>query len=561
MARPSWLLAAAAAAAAALLARRRRRRARALERRLLELLEEVEARLAVPPAALAAARDALAAQMAAGLAGAPGGLMMIPSFVDAAALPTGRERGVVLAADLGGTNLRVLSLRLGGGGGGAGAGAAGGDAASASASAPAASRDGHRVLALREWPIPDACFDTADSARALMDWVAARVLEVSPGAAGPGAPGAPPPALGLCFSFALAQTALDAGRLLAWTKQFRGAGLVGEDVPAALRAALARAGAPRLRLCAVVNDTVAALAAARGAAPGGAAAAAVILGTGTNAAYMEARAALAARLPPTDGAESAESGAAASGSADTAAADSSNAKLGLPMAVNTEWGDADVSADAFCRIEEDLWVDAASPNPGRGRFEKLVAGLYMGEVARRVLARLAAAGGLFGGGARAPELARAGTLGGAAFAAAAADTSPGLDAAGAVAAAAFGAATASAAEREAVRRVCRAVARRSARLVAAALAAVLARAAAAAPDAAPGAPVVVGVDGSVFSKFHLHGELLREALGELLGAEAAARVELRLVEDGSVMGAALVAAAAAAHEEAAEAAAAAVDTL
>jgi hexokinase len=541
MARPSWLLAAAAAAAALLARRRRRRRARsrALERRLLELLEEVEARLAVPPRALAAARDALAAQMAAGLAGAPGGLMMIPTFVDAAALPTGRERGEVLAADLGGTNLRVLSLRFGGS---AADGAVGDDTTSASASAPAASSDGHRVLALREWPTPDACFDTADSARALMDWVAARVLEVAPGAAGPGAPGAPPPALGLCFSFALAQTALDAGRLLTWTKQFRGAGLVGEDVPAALRAALARAGAPRLRLRAVVNDTVAALAAARGAAPG--AAAAVILGTGTNAAYLERRDALAARLPPTGG------GAASESTAD--------ADTGLLMAVNTEWGDADVSADAFCRLEEDLWVDAASPNPGRGRFEKLVAGLYMGEVARRVLARLAAAGGLFGGGARAPGLARAGALGGAAFAAAAADASPGLDAAGAAAAAAFGAATTSAAEREAVRRVCRAVARRSARLVAAALAAVLARAAAAVPGAAADAPVVVGVDGSVFSKFPLHGELLREALGELLGAEAAARVELRLVENGSVMGAALVAAAAAAHEEEeAEAAAAA----
>lgn len=41
----------------------------------------------------------------------PGGLMMLPSFVDV--LPSGHERGDCYAIDLGGTNLRVAHVRLG----------------------------------------------------------------------------------------------------------------------------------------------------------------------------------------------------------------------------------------------------------------------------------------------------------------------------------------------------------------------------------------------------------------------------------------------------------------
>ena len=87
--------------------------------------------------------------------------------------------------------------------------------------------------------------------------------------------------LGFTFSFACAQTALDAGTLLGWTKGFALQDGVGSDVVALLRAALADAGS-RLRVAALVNDTVGTLAAARYADPQ--ACMSVILGTGARCA-------------------------------------------------------------------------------------------------------------------------------------------------------------------------------------------------------------------------------------------------------------------------------------
>jgi Hexokinase len=49
-------------------------------------------------------------------------------------------------------------------------------------------------------------------------------------------------------------------------------------------------------------------------------------------------------------------------------------------------------------------LDAASSNPGEMIFEKLVSGMYMGEVACRIMLKLACEGSLFGG--RVPEVGR-----------------------------------------------------------------------------------------------------------------------------------------------------------
>ena len=91
--------------------------------------------------------------------------------------------------------------------------------------------------------------------------------------------------LGFTFSFACAQTALDAGTLLGWTKGFALVDGVGSDVVGMLRAALADAGS-HLVVAALVNDTVGTLAAARYADP--LACVSVILGTGArvNAAVV-----------------------------------------------------------------------------------------------------------------------------------------------------------------------------------------------------------------------------------------------------------------------------------
>ena len=190
---------------------------------------------------------------------------------------------------------------------------------------------------LREWPIPPDCFDTENGR--LLDWVAEQTLEMArEGGLTAGAP--TPLVIGFCFSFAFEQTALDNGRLLLWTKNFRGGKLVGQDIVAALVAAFAARGAA-VTIPAIMNDTVATLVALRYTDP--ATRAGIILGTGTNCAYLE-RIERIATLPRT------------------------YRPRGREMVVNTEWGDLDDAALPRCR--EDLRVDCASPNPGRGTFEK-----------------------------------------------------------------------------------------------------------------------------------------------------------------------------------------------
>jgi len=83
------------------------------------------------------------------------------------------------------------------------------------------------------------------------------------------------------------------------------------------------------------------------------------LGTGTNAAYVEQAAKIGKGRGVEDGSRETE------------------------MAINTEWGNLDTAA---VRNEHDAAVDAASENPGLQRFEKMVSGMYLGELLRTALA-------------------------------------------------------------------------------------------------------------------------------------------------------------------------------
>ena len=59
------------------------------------------------------------------------------------------------------------------------------------------------------------------------------------------------------------------------------------------------------------------------------------------------------------------------------------------MIVNTEWGAFGNQGELdFILTKWDREVDAASINPGKQIFEKMISGMYMGEVARQVLVDL-----------------------------------------------------------------------------------------------------------------------------------------------------------------------------
>lgn len=267
-----------------------------------------------------------------------------------------------------------------------------------------------------------------------------------------------------------------------------------------------------------MNDSVASLVGAQFADPR--VRASVILGTGTNCSYVEDVRNIKT-LPAT------------------------YRKHGDRMIVNTEWGDCALPAETLgVALEEDAEVDRESANPGHGLFEKLISGLYVGDVARRIIVRIASNTGLLGG--RSLTLDRLEGFDGAAVSRAYHDDSDDLGDVGALFAARG--TTTTLEERRVVKAVCSMVAVRSARLCAAAMAAI-ATTADGGDGGDGGSPpsVVISVDGSMFTKFDGYRELVSAAIDELRGAPEdhatpTPPIEIILADGSSVSGAAICAA-------------------
>ena len=404
------------------------------------------------------------------------------------------ETGHYFAIDIGGTNFRVIHVDL------------------------APTRGGVTRLEMRDAPIPDAAYTCPVDG--LFDMMATTLLTFGKELGVLGAEGAPPPTIGFCFSFPCDQTALDGGRLLKLTKRFNNPGAVGVDPVVALRAALKRAGEPGARVVALLNDSVGTLAGGRYADPS--VELGVILGTGTNAAYVESAAAVT-KLP---------------------ARAAKRLRTGR-VVVNTEWGGfADASLPT---LPADVALDAATPHAGEQLMEKQMSGMYMGEVARRLLVELADGGALFSAASIPKALREPGALTTADVATCDGDRSLTLTAVGRVLAR-VGGEGASWLDRRVVRRVCHLVARRSARLLATAVASLLCQigrdGSGEAAAATGAAPVAVAVDGGVFEHYALYRAYVEAGLIDLLGPAAAASIALNRVRDASSRGAAFLAAAA-----------------
>ena len=421
------------------------------------------------------------------------------------------EKGEYFALDLGGTNLKVVWVKFG----------EDGDRRIV--------RDGMSFLFrrmearcdvmfcmlqvdhdVREWSIPEECFDT-DNGK-LFEWMVEKAVEMID--AHRMGVEKHPVICGFCYSFACEQKNLDEGRQLLWTKSFRGKGLIGENVVEVLSDTFRRKGVD-VKVPALMNDSVAALVGAKYRDPD--TKVGVILGTGTNCAYIESVKNIKT-LPEVYN------------------------KRGDFMIVNTEWGDAKLGG-ALPACEEDLWVDFSSANPGHGLFEKLISGLYVGDVARRVMLRIAEQTGYFGGYAfpAGSGLAKPQSFDGAHLSAVYHDDSEQLDGILEVFKDAFCIESLSYKERAIAKEICTMVTVRSAKLCAAAIAAVLRREFENSPT---DDKIVVSVDGSMFTKFDGYQDLVRRAVDEILdGSIQSQDVEIKVADGSSVFGAAIVAAA------------------
>ncbi len=412
---------------------------------------------------------AFRAEMARGLAGNPGSIAMRPAFVGR---PTGDERGRFIALDLGGTNVRASLVELRGEG-------------------------GIRTVGASAFRLPS----TRGSADDLFRPIAEFLSEAAGDARG----------LGFIFAFPMEQSGIRAGRLTKWTKEFAFDGVEGADVVELLERAIAEASADRpelrrLRVSALANDTVSAMAA--GAYLDARCEMGLIVGTGTNMAV-----ALPSRLALARGAASMD--------------------WRGEMAFNMECGNFD--GVRAIRTEADRRLDAESDTQGQ-LLEKMISGRYLGEIARLEALRLAERGDAFDGATREGSAFRIPY----AFttehlADIAADSAPAL-ATTDMTLRRLGAPPRHPEDALRLRRICVDVSRRSARL-----AAMMIAATAGFDGDAAGRARSVAVDGSLFGGIPGYQRVIEQALGEMMG-EDAANVRLAYMRDASGVGAAVIAA-------------------
>ena len=161
--------------------------------------------------------------------------------------------------------------------------------------------------------------------------------------------------LGFTFSFPCIQKGLAVAHLDHWTKGFSSANVEGRDVGKMLSEALSRKGV-KAKVVAVLNDTTGCLMACHWKEPS--ARIGLIIGTGTNACYIEEARNVELAEEVSDGL----------------------------MVVNTEWGAFGEHGELdFLLTKWDLELDSRTVNPGRQVLEKMVSGMYLGELVRLIL--------------------------------------------------------------------------------------------------------------------------------------------------------------------------------
>ncbi|KAK8041765.1 glucokinase [Apiospora rasikravindrae] len=284
-------------------------------------------------------------------------LSQIPSYVKA--IPTGREKGVFLAVDLGGTNCRVCSVNLHG--------------------------DGTYSLVQTKYPIPRP-LTVNPSYKPLFRFIAEKIRDFleehpesdihdgSPNTNGSHLRREDFQKLGFTFSFTYEQHSLAKGSVMFWDKGWDIPEALGRDPCEMLQEGLDELRVPVL-VVALANDSVGTLLTRTYTSSKGGTSVrttttiGAIFGTGTNAAYVE-KLENVKRLHHR--------------------ADFQTRQPEDLMVINTEWGCFGDGQDGLLpSTEYDEILDAASPHPRQEMTEKRISGLYLGELLRLIVVRLA----------------------------------------------------------------------------------------------------------------------------------------------------------------------------
>ncbi|KAH7591953.1 Hexokinase [Nakaseomyces glabratus] len=264
-----------------------------------------------------------------GLSKKGGNIPMIPGWV--MEYPSGKEKGDYLAIDLGGTNLRVVLVKLGG--------------------------DRTFDTTQSKYKLPEAMRTTKNHEK-LWSFIADSLQAFLEDQFPEGVKGKLP--LGFTFSYPASQDRINQGVLQRWTKGFDIPNVEGHDVVPMLQKQIEKRNLP-IDIVALINDTTGTLVASL--YTDGETKMGVIFGTGVNGAYYD----VVSDIPKLEGKL-----------ADDIPSDS-------PMAINCEYGSFDNEHVVLPRNKYDLIIDEESPRPGQQAFEKMSSGYYLGEMLRLAL--------------------------------------------------------------------------------------------------------------------------------------------------------------------------------
>lgn len=264
-------------------------------------------------------------QLEIGLKCTDGMLKALPTFVYD--LPKGNEVGKFLTVDLGGTNLRIGLVELLG--------------------------NGKFVIKKDSSVVPDDL--KCGSGREIFEFIACNIEKFLEH---PEIEAELPLKLGFTFSFPVEQKSLAHGRILGWSKEIDAKDVIGLDAVSLLQSALHSRGL-NIAVEALVNDTVGTLLAQ--IYRDDRTKMSVILGTGSNAAYVEKSSQVIKTKIDSD-----------------------------VTVINIEWGSfGDGTNTNILPITRfDFRLDNESKNPGLQKYEKMISGMYLGEIFRLIISEL-----------------------------------------------------------------------------------------------------------------------------------------------------------------------------
>ncbi|KAI9632261.1 putative hexokinase [Dioszegia hungarica] len=407
---------------------------------------------------------------------------MIPTFVFG--WPTGEEVGEYLALDLGGTNLRVCLVDL----------------------------QGHGKFEVTQTKYRLTEEQKQEDGQKLLDFCAECLDNFITNTLGR-TENDPMLPLGFTFSYPCSQLRIDHGELIRWTKGFGAPNIEGHDVAAMFASSLKRLNV-NAELTALINDTTGTLIASNYVDPN--TKIAVIFGTGCNAAYMET----AGNIPKMS---------------------SVGLEADQGMAINCEWGAFDsFDHQHLPRTKYDIIIDESSNKPGEQSFEKMIAGLYLGEVFRLILCELIDSGDLFLG-QNTYKLEKAYAFDTAFLSLMESDPTDELLTIIGVFSHFFGIET-TLEERQFFRQLAVLIGTRAARLSACGIAAIVSKKGYLEKGCA------VGADGSLYNKYPNFANRVHAALVDIFG-EKGKRIVTHHAEDGSGVGSAIIAAMTKARKE------------